>query len=75
MIKIQIGEQKFEENQKGKIQFNLNFIFNVHFSNFNMVLIFNFNFSLNLCDITYRIGEKAPDAIYVEAPLNPVDEF
>ena len=40
-----------------------------------MVLIFNFNFSLNLGDITYQIGEKVIDAIYIEVSLNPLDVF
>ena len=28
-----------------------------------------------VCDVPYRIGEKNPDAIYVETPLNQVDVF
>ena len=28
-----------------------------------------------VCDIPHRIGEKVPNAIYVEAPLNQVDVF
>ena len=28
-----------------------------------------------ICDVPHRIGEKDPDAIYVEAPHKPVDAF
>ena len=28
-----------------------------------------------ICDIPHRIGEKVPDAIYVETPLNQVNVF
>ena len=28
-----------------------------------------------ICDVPHRIGEKVPNAIYVEAPLNQVDVF
>ena len=28
-----------------------------------------------VCDVPHQIGEKVPDAIYVEVPLNQVDAF
>ena len=28
-----------------------------------------------ICDVSHRIEEEVPDAIYVEAPLNQVDAF
>ena len=29
----------------------------------------------NQCDVPHQIGEKVPNAIYIEAPLNQVDAF